>query len=89
VTPGNVHDSHMLQPLVERIMEKVKKPLAVAADVAYKTPAITNFLFENEMIPVLPYTRPKIMFMMSITIAISARKGRYYSTRRQRGISPI
>ena len=40
VTPGNIHDSHMLQPLVEKVMEKVKKPLAVAADAAYKTPAI-------------------------------------------------
>ncbi|WP_110927143.1 IS1182 family transposase [Bacillus massiliglaciei] len=59
VTPGNVHDSHMLQPLVEKVMEKVKKPLAVAADAAYKTPAITKFLFEHEIQPVLPYTRPK------------------------------
>lgn len=59
VTPGNVHDSHMLQPLVEKVMHNVKKPLAVAADAAYKTPAITNFLLENQMLPVLPYTRPK------------------------------
>ncbi|WP_110928883.1 IS1182 family transposase [Bacillus massiliglaciei] len=59
VTPGNVHDNHMLQPLVEKVMEKVKKPLAVAADAAYKTPAITKFLFEHEIQPVLPYTRPK------------------------------
>ncbi len=59
VTPGNVHDSHMLQPLVEKVMEKVKKPLAVAADAAYKTPAITKFLFEHEIQPVLPYTRYK------------------------------
>lgn len=59
VTPGNVHDSYILQPLVEKIVEKVKKPLAVAADAAYKTPAITNFLLENQMLPVLPYTRPK------------------------------
>lgn len=59
VTPGNVHDSHMLQPLVEKIIQKVQKPLAVAADAAYKTPAITNFLLENQMLPVLPYTRPK------------------------------
>jgi len=59
VTPGNVHDSHMLQPLVEKIMEKVKKPLAVAADAAYKTPAITKFLFDQEIQPALPYTRPK------------------------------
>lgn len=59
VTPGNVHDSHMLQPLVEKVMENVKKPLAVAADAAYKTPAITKFLFDQDIQPALPYTRPK------------------------------
>jgi transposase len=59
VTPGNVHDSHMLQPLVEKVIEKIQKPQAVAADPAYKTPAITNFLLENQILPALPYTRPK------------------------------
>ena len=59
VTPGNVHDSHLLQPLVEKVIAYVGKPIAVAADAAYKTPAITNFLLENHMLPVLPYTRPK------------------------------
>jgi len=59
VTPGNIHDSHMLQPLVESIMDKVMKPIAVAADAAYKTPAICNFLIENGITPALPYTRPK------------------------------
>lgn len=59
VTPGNVHDSHLLQPLVEKVIAHVGKPVAVAADAAYKTPAITNFLLENQMLPVLPYTRPK------------------------------
>jgi len=29
VTPRNIHDSHMLQPLVEKVIEKVKLPLAV------------------------------------------------------------
>ncbi|MED4078446.1 transposase, partial [Lysinibacillus fusiformis] len=29
VTPGNVHDSHVLQPLVERVIQNVQKPLAV------------------------------------------------------------
>ena len=53
VTPGNIHDSHMLQPLVEKVIEKVKKPLAVAAEAAYKTHAITNFLLENQMLPVV------------------------------------
>ncbi|WP_418909835.1 IS1182 family transposase [Bacillus pinisoli] len=59
VTPGNVHDSHILQPLVQKVMNNVKKPLAVAADAAYKTPAICNFLLENGITPALPYTRPK------------------------------
>jgi len=59
VTPGNIHDSHILQPLVEKVIAQVGKPIAVAADAAYKTPAITNFLLENQMLPVLPYTRPK------------------------------
>lgn len=39
-----------------KIIQKVQKPLSVAA---YKTSAITNFLLENQMLPVLPYTRPK------------------------------
>lgn len=59
VTPGNVHDSHVLQSFVEKVIQNVQKPLAVAADTAYKTPAITNYLLENQMLPVLPYTRPK------------------------------
>ena len=37
----------------------MKKPVAVAADAAYKTPAIANFLLENQMLPVLPYTSTK------------------------------
>ncbi len=42
VTPGKVYDSFMLQPLVEKFMEKVKKLLAVAVDAVNKTPAITK-----------------------------------------------
>jgi hypothetical protein len=41
------------------IEKKVGKPNAVAADAAYKTPAIAKFLLENEMTPALPYTRPR------------------------------
>ena len=59
VTPGNTHDSLVLEPLVKQVMEKVGKPEAIAADAAYKTPAIAKFLFENEMTPALPYTRPR------------------------------
>lgn len=59
VTPGNVHDSHILEPLVEIVIEKIGKPTAVAADAAYKTPAITSYLFGHEITPALPYTRPR------------------------------
>ncbi|MBY6054799.1 IS1182 family transposase [Cytobacillus firmus] len=59
VTPGNTHDSHILEPLVEQVIEKVSKPKAVAADAAYKTPAITNYLLKNDITPALPYTRPR------------------------------
>ncbi|MEV5116192.1 transposase, partial [Peribacillus frigoritolerans] len=59
VTPGNTHDSQILEPLVEQVIEKVGKPEAVAADAAYKTPAITSYLFNKEIIPALPYTRPR------------------------------
>ena len=44
ITPGNTHDSHILEPLVEKVMERVRKPKAVAADEAYKTPAIASYL---------------------------------------------
>ena len=43
----------ILEPLVEKVIEKVGKPEAVAADAAYKTPAITRYLIENEMTPAL------------------------------------
>ncbi|KAF0825040.1 IS1182 family transposase [Cytobacillus firmus] len=59
VTPGNTHDSHIFEPLVQRVIEKVSKPEAVAADAAYKTPAITSYLLKNDITPALPYTRPR------------------------------
>ena len=59
VTPGNIHDSHPFEPLVDKLIQKVKKPKIVAADAAYKTPAIAKYLFGNEIQPAFPYTRPK------------------------------
>jgi transposase len=59
VTPGNVHDSTMFEPLLEKVIENSGKPYAVAADAGYKTPAIAQYLFENEIRPALPYTRPR------------------------------
>ncbi|KIL74468.1 Mobile element protein [Bacillus badius] len=59
VTPGNTYDSQTLEPLVEKVIKKIGKPQAVAADGAYKTPAITSYLIENDRTPALPYTRPR------------------------------
>lgn len=59
VTPGNVHDSRLLEPMVQEIIAHIGKPLAVAADAAYKNPFIARFLLLNEMTPALPYTRPR------------------------------
>jgi transposase len=59
VTPGNIHDSAIFEPLLEKVIENYGKPEAVAADAGYKTPAIAQYLFENDMIPALPYTRPR------------------------------
>ncbi|MGG1674375.1 IS1182 family transposase [Neobacillus sp. NRS-1170] len=59
VTPGNVHDSTMFEPLLEKVIENCGKPNAVAADAGYKTPAIAQFIIENDIQPALPYTRPR------------------------------
>ena len=58
VTPGNVHDSIPFQSIVDAVIENVRRPVAVAADAAYKTPAIANYLVENHMLPAFPYKRP-------------------------------
>jgi transposase len=59
VTPGNVHDSTMFEPLLEKVIKNHRKPSVVAADAGYKTPAIAQYLIENEIRPALPYTRPR------------------------------
>jgi hypothetical protein len=59
VTGANVHDSRMLEPLVNQLIENVGKPTALAVDAGYKTPPIAKFLMDQEIRPVMPYTRPK------------------------------
>lgn len=59
VTSGNVHDSQVLDVLLNDVIEKVGKPSYVSADAAYKTPYITKYLSEKGITPVLPYTRPR------------------------------
>lgn len=59
VTPGNVHDSKILNPLVEKIKKDIQKPSAVAVDAGYKTPYIAKYLMDQDILPVMPYTRPR------------------------------
>lgn len=61
VTAGNIHDSVMFSPLVESIVNnpRLGKPTHIAADAGYKTPFNCKFLFDQDIMPVLPYTRPK------------------------------
>lgn len=59
VTGANVHDSVMLGPLLNTSIMNAGKPDAVAADAGYKTPYIAKLLFDENIRPVLPYTRPK------------------------------
>ncbi|MGG1574575.1 IS1182 family transposase, partial [Fictibacillus sp. NRS-1165] len=59
VTGANVHDSRMLEPLVNQLMEQVGKPNAIAVDAGYKTPPIAKYLMDQEIRAVMPYTRPR------------------------------
>ncbi len=79
VTPGNIHDSIILNPLLELIIHRVTVPFAVVADSAYKTAPIAHLLLRQRILPVFPYTRPRVCSkrmpstMMRITIAISVK----------------
>ncbi|MEB6342397.1 IS1182 family transposase [Mammaliicoccus sciuri] len=59
VTPGNVHDSTQLKPMVERLEAKNMLPITLAVDSGYKTPFNAHYLLEKSIVPAMPYTRPK------------------------------
>ncbi|WP_301419980.1 transposase [Mammaliicoccus lentus] len=59
VTPGNVHDSTQLKPMVERLEEKNMLPITLAVDPGYKTPFNAHYLFEKSIVPAMTYTKPK------------------------------
>ena len=59
VTGANVHDSVMLEEVLKISAENAGKPQAVSADAGYKTPHNIMMLMEQDIRPVLPYTRPK------------------------------
>lgn len=58
VTAANVHDSTMLEEVLEQVKKNVGKPEYVAVDAGYKTPYNCKTLIDQGIIPVMPYTRP-------------------------------
>ncbi|MES7204562.1 IS1182 family transposase, partial [Cutibacterium acnes] len=59
VTPGNVHDSKVFEDLLDQVRQNFGHPYAVAVDAGYKTPYIAKILMDEQIRPVMPYTRPR------------------------------
>lgn len=59
ITPGNLHDSRMLVPQIERVKSRGFSFYGVAADVTYKTPWNAKYLIDPKLRTIFPYTRPK------------------------------
>lgn len=57
VHPGNEHDSKTFPVLYDKL--KKFNPTHIIADAGYKTPAIAKLLIDDDIAPVLPYTRPR------------------------------
>ncbi|PNZ10339.1 IS5/IS1182 family transposase, partial [Staphylococcus xylosus] len=47
MTPGNIHDSTQLKPMIERLKAKQMLPITLAIDSGYKTPFNAHFLLEK------------------------------------------
>jgi len=58
LTPGNVHDSTQLVPMIDRLESKKLLPRYVAVDSGYKTPHNAKYLLDKEILPAMPYKHP-------------------------------
>lgn len=56
--PGNLHDSTTFFDFYKSKIKKTQ-PEKLVMDAGYKTPAIAKMLIDDDVLPVLPYTRPK------------------------------
>ena len=56
--PGNLHDSATFFDFYQSKLKQTK-PEKLVMDAGYKIPAIAKMLIEDNIMPVLPYTRPK------------------------------
>ncbi|EMF0060836.1 transposase [Enterococcus hirae] len=52
ITPGNLHDSRMLVPQIERVKSRGFSFYGVAADAAYKTPWNAKYLIDRKIRPI-------------------------------------
>ncbi len=59
VTAANVHDSTMFEIVLEKVKKNIGKPKYVAVDAGYKIPYISKLLIDQEIRPIMPYTRPR------------------------------
>ncbi|EGD50184.1 transposase [Thermoanaerobacter ethanolicus JW 200] len=49
----------MFEEVLKEVENRVGKPKAIAVDAGYKNPYILKTIFDREIIPAVPYTRPK------------------------------
>ena len=56
--PANIHDSASFYNVYHKINDDYKIT-NIALDAGYKTPSILKAIFDNDQIPLLPYTRQK------------------------------
>ena len=58
VTPAHVHDNQVFEDVLDEVKQRFGRPYAVAVDAGYKTPYISKLLMDEQIRPVMPYTRP-------------------------------
>lgn len=57
--PGNLHDSVTFFSAFKQIPAEIMKQChGMALDAGYKTPAVSKYLFDHQIVPFLPYKRP-------------------------------
>lgn len=59
VTAGNVHDSVAWDGIYDQVTKRFPSSEFIVMDAGYKTPWIAKKTFDDERIPILPYTRYK------------------------------
>jgi len=58
-TPGNTNDNKGSESFLDELTNEHEEIKAVVMDAGYTSPVLSNMLIEKQVLPVLPYTRPK------------------------------